>query len=497
MKTISKALIFILMLGSFVYGQNGTRLVGFDAKSLGRGGASIGNFDSPELMMTNPAGISYLNNSMLNVDFSLMFPSLHFQNKLNDVDGDKNIFPLPSAAYVQKNENSNWTWGIGFFTAGGMGADFNLKHALYVDQNGNYQLQKYHSKLAAMQGGLSVAYKFNDNFSVGASLHLVYSMLEFSMPYSLSPSVMQGTAMPGMTFGQMFAAPQSMGGFGYDEVTATAAMTDLTAIGFNGKIGFAYKIDDQLSIGVNYTLPTSLTYKNGKASMDMTAQLNNAFGLAVQGYMMQNPGATQQQAQAAVMTQFGQMGIDLSKGAMANYDLSVDLKFPQSFGFGISYSATKCLKLSADLEWLNWENAFDNMTLHLSNGQNSNINKMMGNNGSFDINFPMNWKNSVLVKIGGEFQANEVLVLRLGYAYGSNPVPESTVFPVFPAIVDNHVMAGVSYKLSNPLTINAAFEMAFEKSLQASNQSLIANEYNSSTSQLGTTLVHVSVSYNL
>ena len=111
--------------------------------------------------------------------------------------------------------------------------------------------------------------------------------------------------------------------------------------------------------------------------------------------------------------------------------------------------------------------------------------------------FPMNWKNSVLIKVGGEFQANEALVLRLGYAYGSNPVPESTIFPVFPAIVDNHIMAGLSYKLSNPLTINAAFEMAFKKSLQASNPSLIANEYNSSTSQLGTVLVHVSVSYNL
>lgn len=495
MKSITKALIIISLFASYTFAQTGTRLVGFDAKSLGRGGTSIGNFDSPELMMTNPAGISFLNNSMLNVDLSLMFPSLHFQNKLNDADGDKNIFPLPAVQYVYSCPDSKWSWGVGFFTAGGMGADFNLKHALYRDQSGNYQLQKYHSKLASMQGGLTVAYKFNENFSFGASLHLVYSMLEFSMPYSLNPSVMKGVVMPGMTFGQMFASPQP-NGFGYEEVTASANMSNLTAIGFNGKIGFAYKVDEKLSFGFNYTLPTSLTYKSGKASMDMTAQLNNAFGLAIQGYMMQNPTATQQQAQAAVMAQFAGLGIDMSKGVFANYDLNVDLKFPQSFGFGISYQVSNNVKLAADFEWLNWANAFDKMSLSLSNGANVNINKMMGNNGSFNIDFPMNWKNSVVIKLGGEFKANNDLTLRLGYSYGSNPVPESTIFPVFPAIVENHLMAGASYKVSAPLTINAAFEMGLNKSLQASSPSLIANEYNGSTSQLATTLLHVSVSYN-
>ena len=75
-----------------------------------------------------------------------------------------------------------------------------------------------------MQGGLSVAYKFSDNFSAGVSAHLVYSMLEFGMPYALDPSIMKGIAnnTGGMTFGQIFAAPPSFGGFGYIEVVAAA-----------------------------------------------------------------------------------------------------------------------------------------------------------------------------------------------------------------------------------------------------------------------------------
>src|SRR5664280_1662434 len=146
-----------------------------------------------------------------------------------------------------------------------------------------------------------------------------------------------------------------------------------------------------------------------------------------------------------------------------------------------------------DIEWLNWAKAFDKMTIKLANGNNSNINTMLGNSGAFSLDFPMNWKNSVIVKIGGEYKATNSLTLRLGYVYGGNPDTESTIFPVFPAIVDQHITDDGSYKISAPLTINAAFEIALNKSITASNPSVIADEYNGSTSQLSTILVHLSL----
>jgi long-chain fatty acid transport protein len=229
--------------------------------------------------------------------------------------------------------------------------------------------------------------------------------------------------------------------------------------------------------------------------MDMTAQMNDAFGKAVQGYMAQNPGKTPQEAQAAVMAQFSGMGIDLSKGVKAIYDLNLDLKFPQSIGFGTSYAASDNFKLALDVEWINWANAFDKMTLKLINGANPNINTMLGNSGTFNLDFPMNWKNAIVLKVGGEYNVNSDLTLRLGYAYGNNPVPEFTIFSVFPAIVENHLMVGASYRVSSPLTIHAAFEMGLNKSQTASNPSLIANEYDGSISQLSTNLIHLVASY--
>jgi len=496
MKLILKTSFLLVLFTSLTFAQTGTRLVDFNAKSIGRGGTSIGTFDSPALMMNNPAGISFLSNFMLDANISLMFPKIHFTNTLNDADGDKNMFPLPALGYVNKYPESDFTWGVGFFTAGGMGADLKLMHALYRDQTGNSVLQEYHSQLASMQGGISAAYKFTENLSLGVSLHGVYSMLEFWMPYSLDPSIMKGIAMPGMTFGQLFAAPPTAGGFGYDEVTASAKMSDLTAIGFNGKVGLAYQCNDLFSLGLSYTMPTPLTYKNGKAKMDMTYQFNDAFAKAIQGYKMLNPSATDAQAQAAVMAQFDGMRIDLTKGVAADYDLNLDLTFPQSVGFGISYKPSASLNLALDVEWINWKSAFDNMTIKLSNGANPNINKMLGNTGTFDLEFPLNWKNSFVVKVGGEYMVNHDLTFRLGFAHGTNPVPEETVFPVFPAIVENHLMVGGSYKIAKPLTLHFAYEMALNNSLTASKPSLIANEYDGSTSKLGTSIGHLAISYN-
>ncbi len=96
------------------------------------------------------------------------------------------------------------------------------------------------------------------------------------------------------------------------------------------------------------------------------------------------------------------------------------------------------------------------MGLSLSNGANPNINTMMGNTGNFSINFPLDWKDSYSFRIGGEYDVNSSLTVRAGFDHGNNPVPASTIFPVFPAIVENHISVGASYALSQSLKLHGA-----------------------------------------
>ena len=485
-------IILLLFLTVSLFAQNGARLVDYNSKSSGRGGTSIGFFDSNVLMLTNPAGISFIENSNIDFNFSLMVPSLHFSNNLNDKDGESNYYPLPSLSYVNKND-SKFTWGIGVFTVGGMGAEFNLKHRLFENE------QEYFSNFGYIYGGPTVAYQINDKLSVGVSAHLVYSMMDFRMPYSLAPEAMQGVVpgLGGMTFGQMFAAPAEMGGFGYDEVTAYTRMDDLTGIGFNGKIGVAYKANDKLSFGLSFSTETELNLKDGTANMNMTNQFNEAFGLAVQGAMAQ--GLSMEEAQQAVALQFSQMGVDVNaamQGVISDYDMEAGLKLPMSVGFGMSYAPKSDLRFGLDIEWLNWSNAFDKMELKMSNGTDANVETLMGAS-DFTIDFPLDWDDSFIVKLGAEYDISKIVTLRGGFVYGTNPVPDETVFPVFPAIVENHIMLGGSYKASDKISLHAAFEFAPNIEQTGSPNNVIANEFKNSISELQNMFGHVALTWEL
>jgi long-chain fatty acid transport protein len=303
-----------------------------------------------------------------------------------------------------------------------------------------------------MQGGFSLAYKIDPKWSVGITANLLYSMMEFEMPMSMPPSMLKGVIDPstGFTFGDMFSAPPSSGGLGYSEVVASANMKSLASYEFNGKIGIAFKPSEKFSAGINYTLPVNLNYKNGTAAMDMTAQMNDVFGKVVAGIMYQNPGYTEAQAQAAAMAKFNALGIDLTKGATDQYQAQATLGLPQSLSVGFSVAASKKLRLSMD---------------------------------------------AVLIKAGAEYAVNKKLTFRCGYAYGSNPVPAATVFPVFPAVVKHHLSLGGTVSLSSALKLNAAYEHAFRNDETASSESMVGAQFNNSTSGLANNIYHISISW--
>ena len=282
----NKALIaamLMLFIAKFTLAQDGTKFIGYDAKTLGRGGTVTGFFNNNTVLQTNPAGMSFLKSSGFEVGGSAILPKAGFKNSINDTTGKSNVYPMGTISYVCKPAGK-WSYGVGIFTEGGAGADFTMNHQLYRDATtGDYIQQNYHSKLAVLEGGGSAAYKVTDKFSVGATAQLVYSQLEFGAPLSLSPTLLKGVIAPGYTFGSFFGGPLASGGLGYSELTATANNSGLKAWGFSGKIGLAYKLNEDVSFGLSYSSPVTLAYKHGTANLDLTSQFNDAFVKVVAG----------------------------------------------------------------------------------------------------------------------------------------------------------------------------------------------------------------------
>ena len=83
------------------------------------------------------------------------------------------------------------------------------------------------------------------------------------------------------------------------------------------------------------------------------------------------------------------------------------------------------------------------------------------------------------------------------YLNNSNPVPEATVFAIFPAIVMHHITVGGSYEISNKFIVNLAIEDGLNNTLTATNPSDIQSEFSGSTSEIETLIGHLSLTYKL
>jgi long-subunit fatty acid transport protein len=511
-KILLIVLFTVIVFASVCEAQVGVRSLDYNTRPVGRGGTGIGFFDSPSLMLSNPAGLTFIKESQINANMIFMVPPPSFKNYrnnngvtsatvLNDKDGAATLYALPSVSYIHKLKDSKFTFGVGAFLSGGMGTDYELNHQLYVSSPGStsYLPQVYRSRFSIIESGLSVAYAITPEFSIGATGEFVYTQLEFKNPFSLPPSVLKGQMANGMTFGQLFSTPRTLGGLGYKELTSSADMKYLKSYSFGGKIGLGYKFSECFSIGVNYSAPVDLSYEDGTANLDMTFQFLDAENRMIENIRTVYPTLTYEQAKHIVDSSFAANGLNFSQGFAGEYKISNKFNTPQSFGFGLMYAPTCGVRIGFDFEFINYYKAFDKMELELTEGDNANINLMLnaGGNGQepLKVEFPLAWKDAYAFKLGAEYDITPNFVLRAGYAYNTNPIPEETLISILPAILQHHIMAGMSYGINKNWIFNAALEYGVKNSMTASDPSHVAFEYNNSDIGLQNFLGHISVSY--
>jgi len=499
MKRVFLSITVVLMFVTGSYATNGMEMIGYGARSSSMGGISQALTRCSCSINNNPALIGSITEKQLSASVGLLIPSVYFSNGLNDEDGDSKVFPLPSIAYIHGNE-SKLRLGIGFFAQGGMGATYpGLTHDIFREYDQNpmtpddpYVTKEYHSQIAYMKFIPAVSYQATPKLSVGFSPNIGFALLEMQMPYSINPMQdMKGEipGMGGMTFGGMFGGPMDQGGLGYDEVTAYADLGEdgVTSSGFGAKVGIHFQANDKLAIGASYTIKSTLNFEGNATTMDMNAQFGHAYERMVGGAMQS--GMSLENAQNAVNTQLQNMGIDMSLGMLAKYDAEIEFSWPQEAGFGMTYQATEKLMVGADARWINWKDSMEKFVMDFKNGDSSNINTMMGSS-DIHLEMPLEWDDQIVIAVGGEYFVTPKLALRAGFNYASNPVPEETIIPIFPAVVESHITMGFGYKVTPKFTIHFAYEHNPEKELEVGS-SKIANEYDGSKSSLKESVFHL------
>lgn len=150
-----------------------------------------------------------------------------------------------------------------------------------------------------------------------------------------------------------------------------------------------------------------------------------------------------------------------------------EFDIPSNFGFGIAFKLTDKLDLALDASRIQYGDidALSNPIVTAAElGGTINTNRRLG--GSDGIGF--GWRSVWAFKAGLKYEVNDTWTFRTGYNHGEKQIPrESTLMNLIsPAVPQDHMTFGVSYRPSSNTEISFAYMHAFENELINSSSSL-------------------------
>lgn len=370
---------------------NGVFSNGHGARSLGLGGADVAwPLDPLSALAGNPAGLSLLDAPELSLSLVGVHGSGYFENAYNSrspLRTQNGAFP--ELAWAMPLADTPFAFGLAFTVESAKVADWEYWDAPGgVDGKTSYGRQDHRSEFLVLRGAAGFSAEINERLSLGASLGLIYHRSSLDVPF-------------------IFQSQPALLGW------KTLLDLDVDDFGWNADLGLLYRLTDDLSFGLNYRAPTRLK-ASGQAEGNVSAQLDSlgGFGGVPPGF---------------------------------RYDAEWEVTLPQMLSAGFSWKPHENLRLSTQVDWIDWSSSYDELRVRLSHGSNSAINGLTKSSTLRD-DVPLDWKDRLVYRAGMELNLTEELQFRLGYSYGRSPIPSSLVTPLNAAIAEHGIAAGFGYE---------------------------------------------------
>jgi len=179
------------------------------------------------------------------------------------------------------------------------------------------------------------------------------------------------------------------------------------------KLGVMYKPNDWLTLGAAYNSKVDIKLK-GRMAVDFSA-------------------------------------LGLGKVSYRNAE-AINIDQPRELGAGAAIQATDKLLLSLELTWIEWSKAVTRGITRASRPDNAAAPPTLENG----IN--NNWRDQYVFAVGAAYDWNARTVLRAGYNYGRNPIPNENLSPLFNIIDKHHLTVGFGYAPDAIWRIDGALE---------------------------------------
>jgi len=406
-----------------VLATNGMNLEGYGPIATGMGGASMAYDNGVAAVMNNPATLGLMDDGSSRLDVALgnLGPDVSNDAGPGGIakSGGTSYF-MPAIGYAKRA--GKLTYGFGMSAQGGMGTEYGANTFMAnPSQGGTTSINKVtRSEVGVGRIVAPIVYNLDKNLTIGGSIDYVWATMDLQMAAS------QAQAMGMITGGTLAGA---LGGLpAWD--TAYFDFSDdndfggqASGAGFAGKIGLTYKVSNEISIGATYHTETSMG------------------DLETSGF-----GAT--------MSMFSN-GATVAGGVMPGKIAVNDFQWPSTLGVGMTYKQDKFM-IAADVKTISWSDVMSSFNMTFSNAM-----------GNLTMSMPQNWEDQTVIHIGGSYKLSSATTLRAGVNSSSNPVPSSTVNPLFPATIENHYTLGFGHDLSKKSAINFSLAIAPEVSVTA------------------------------
>ena len=395
---------------------------GQTARSASLGGNDTALSQSPvDALSANPAALSTLRAPTLQGGASLGLAHEEFSNRSNSgaTMNDSGVVPLGAFALPL----GKFSVGLGFIPDASLRSDWR-----YNDTPGgadgvtSYGQRTHKSEIMLLRTALGASWQITDQFSLGASLGLLYNRNRLESPYIIQTN------------------PYLAG-------VKTLLDLETDGWGWNGQFGALWKPMESLQIGLAYTLQSKIV-SSGRAFSNADAQLDSL------GLVQANPRAT--------------------------FDAEVTNIFPQKASLGAVWKATPKLSVLAQVDWINWSDSFQTLDVRLRNVDNQLYRTLLGGHRNLDDDVPLKWRDQWVWRFGVEYALDDHWTARAGYSYGRNPVPDGTLTPLTAVIMEHTLSAGVGYR-TGPWSIDLGYQWAIPNKESVGDSELLAGEYDNSS----------------
>jgi len=263
------------------------------------------------------------------------------------------------------------------------------------------------------------------------------------------------------------------------------------SIGALGKIlpALSYRVTDKLSVGGTFGLALSYAQLNGPLTVQNGPFAGAPTLLDTQGTGVAPVGSLALQYLWTDDTTLGLCYTSESKFTLrgdataeiftpapvfSTFNSKVNLVWPSSVAFGVKHDLCPHRRISADVIWYDWSQAFNELNMQFSSPSNLGLPPVIQNS------LPLDWRDSVSLRLGYEFELDDLSIWRVGYVYHASPVPNSTLNPYLDGVLEHAFSIGYSRRYHGVL-LNAAYQYSFGPDRHVGTSAIIGGDFDNST----------------